>query len=167
MNDITARRQSGKNWLTKLLRIKPAFKVLALSVSKARARKEVVKILREWKKYGLEEVRVDKKANIVRAKVGELNCRSSHTDHPRSEADAKYVIVLRLRSVEFTAEFFNVLEHGRQANLSLVRLRAEGGAASSFNKVVETLTVVLKQRKFLVEDSTRAKDMRKLLAPRH
>lgn len=75
-------------------------------------------------------------------------------------------VVLRLRSVEFTAEFFNVLEHGRQANLSLVRLREEEGAASSFNKVVETLTVVLKQRKFLVEDSTRAKDMRKLLAPR-
>lgn len=74
MDDITAARQSGKNWLSKLLRIKPASKVMALNVSKARARKEVVKILREWKKYGMEDVRVDKKANIVRAKVGELNC---------------------------------------------------------------------------------------------
>lgn len=84
----------------------------------------------------------------------------------RAKANIFKKKVLRLRSVEFTAEFFNVLEHGRQANLSLVRLKEEGGAASSFNKVIETLTVVLKQRKFLVEDSTRAKDMRKLLALR-
>lgn len=48
-------------------------------------------------------------------------------------------------------------------NLSLIKLKQEQGATSSFNKVVDTLTVVMKQRNFVVEDSSRAKKMCKLL----
>lgn len=72
-------------------------------------------------------------------------------------------IVLRLREVEFTAEFYTVLEHGRQANLSLVRFKQERGAASSFNKVVETVQSMLKSRGMLVEDPARAKKMSRVL----
>lgn len=70
---------------------------------------------------------------------------------------------LRLRAVDFSAEFYTVLEHGRQANLSLVRFRQERGAASSFHKVVDTLEMVLKQRGLLVEDPDRAKNMARIL----
>lgn len=56
-----------------------------------------------------------------------------------------------------------MLEHGRQANLSLVRFNQDRGAASSFNKVVDTLQVVMKQRGILVEDPSRAKKMTKVL----
>lgn len=72
-------------------------------------------------------------------------------------------LVLRLREVEFTAEFYTVLEHGRQANLSLVRFKQERGAASSFNKVVETVQSMLKSRGMLVEDPARAKKMSRVL----
>jgi hypothetical protein len=65
--------------------------------------------------------------------------------------------------VEFTAEFYTVLEHGRQANLSLVRFKQERGAASSFNKVVETVQSMLKSRGMLVEDPARAKKMSRVL----
>lgn len=72
-------------------------------------------------------------------------------------------IVLRLREVEFTAEFFTVLEYGRQANLSLIRFKQERGAASSFNKAVDTVYLMLKQRGLVVEDSGRAKKMSRVL----
>lgn len=68
-----------------------------------------------------------------------------------------------MRPVEFSAEFYTVLEHGRHANLSLIRFRQERGAASSFHKVVDTLQMVLKQRGMLVEDPVRAKKMAKVL----
>lgn len=73
------------------------------------------------------------------------------------------VTVLRLKPVDFSAEFYTVLEHGRHANLSLVRFRQERGAASSFGKVVDTLQVVLRQREILVQDPARAKKMAKVL----
>ena len=71
--------------------------------------------------------------------------------------------VLRLREVEFTAEFYTVLEHGRQANLSLVRFKQERGAASSFNKVVDTMHMMLKSRDMIVQDTVRARKMSRVL----
>jgi hypothetical protein len=73
------------------------------------------------------------------------------------------ILVLRLREVEFTAEFYTVLEHGRQANLSLVKFKQERGAASSFNKVVDTVYQIMKSRGLIVEDPTRAKKMARVL----
>lgn len=70
---------------------------------------------------------------------------------------------LNLRPVEFSAEFYTVLEHRRHANLSLVRFRQERGAASSFHKVVDTLELVLKRRSYVVEDPARSKKMVKIL----
>jgi hypothetical protein len=70
---------------------------------------------------------------------------------------------LRLREVEFTAEFYTVLEHGHRANLSLVRFKQERGAASSFNKVVDTMYMMLKSRDMIVEDPVRAKKMARVL----
>nr|KMM66857.1 BR serine/threonine-protein kinase 1 [Coccidioides posadasii RMSCC 3488] len=136
---------SSQNWFMKFFRIKAASKVIALNAPKARARKEVIKILREWKRYGIEGIRVDKQNSVIRGRVGELN-------------------FLRLRPVEFSAELFTVLEYGRHVSLSLIRLKQERGAASSFRKVVETLIAVLKQRKLLVEDTVKAKKMAKVLS---
>lgn len=56
-----------------------------------------------------------------------------------------------------------MLEHGRQANLSLVRFKQERGAASSFNKVVDTVQMMLKHRGLIVEDQVRAKKMSRVL----
>jgi hypothetical protein len=55
---------------------------------------------------------------------------------------------LRLRPVEFTAEFYTILEH---ANLSIVRFRRQNGAASSFHKVVDTLQMMLSKRGLTVD----------------
>lgn len=67
----------SQNWFMKIFNIKPASRVFALSVSKPRAKKEILKILREWKKYGMEKIRFDRQSNVLRARVGERNCKHS------------------------------------------------------------------------------------------
>ncbi|KAJ5092583.1 hypothetical protein NUU61_007453 [Penicillium alfredii] len=135
---------ANQNWFARVFQIKPATRVIALNTSKVKGRKEVYKLLREWREYGMENVYLDKTNSVVHGRVGERN-------------------FLRLRAVEFTAEFYTVLEHGRQANLSLVRFKQERGAASSFKEVVETVQMTLKHRGLVVEDPARAKKMTRVL----
>lgn len=65
--------------------------------------------------------------------------------------------------MEFSAEFYTVLEHGRPANLSLVRFKQERGSASSLNKVVDTVYMMLKHRGLIVEDPIRERKMVRVL----
>ena len=64
-----------QNWLARFLRIKPAVNVLCFQVSKMRARKEVAAIFREWRKYGMRDIMVDKVAGRIWARVDVKNCR--------------------------------------------------------------------------------------------
>lgn len=52
-----------------------------------------------------------------------------------------------------------MLEHKREANLSVVRFRQVRGAASSLGKVVDSLGVAMGQRELLVQDPGKAKKM--------
>ncbi|KAL4977864.1 hypothetical protein BDW66DRAFT_165289 [Aspergillus desertorum] len=135
-------RSSNKtdNWFARVFQFKPATRVVALNTSKIEGRKEIYRLLREWKQYGIEYIHLDKPNSIIYGRIGESN-------------------FLRLRPVEFSADFYTVIEDGRQANLSVVRFKQERGAASSFNKVVDTLCMVMKKRGLLVEDPMRAKSM--------
>ncbi|KAE8404675.1 hypothetical protein BDV37DRAFT_293732 [Aspergillus pseudonomiae] len=131
------------NWFARMFQFTPATKALALNTSKMKGRKEVHKILREWKPYGMS-VHYDKADGIIHGKVTRSNFR-------------------RIRPVAFSAEFYTVLEDGRRGNLSLVRFKQERGAVSSFNQVIDTLDMVMKQRGLLVEDPVRAQQMMKVL----
>ena len=62
------------------------------------------------------------------------------------------VLVLKIKAVHFTAELFAVLQHGQRANLCIARFTQTRGAASSFQKVVETLQMVLMAKGLLIED---------------
>jgi serine/threonine-protein kinase HSL1, negative regulator of Swe1 kinase len=64
-----------QNWLARLFRVKPATRYLCLHTSKRRARQEVAILLREWRKYGIRDVEVDKERNVVFARVGASNCK--------------------------------------------------------------------------------------------
>jgi hypothetical protein len=67
----------SQNWFTKFFHVKPATKLITLSVSKARARKEIVKILKEWRKYGLRDVASEKRTQsgeVIRGRVDDTNC---------------------------------------------------------------------------------------------
>ncbi|KAF7518786.1 hypothetical protein PCG10_010563 [Penicillium crustosum] len=145
-NPFSQKRRSiaNHNWFARVFQIKPATQVIALNTSKVKGRKELYKLLREWRDFGMEDVYLDKTNSIVHGRVSEAN-------------------FLHLREVEFTAEFYTVLEHGHQANLSLVRFKQERGAASSFNRVVETVQNTLMRRGMVVEDPSRAKKMSRVL----
>lgn len=71
----TRQIEPRQNWLAKLFNIKPAVKTICFSVSNRRARQEIVTILKEWKRYGIRELQVDKKRNIVFGKVAAKNCK--------------------------------------------------------------------------------------------
>jgi len=64
-----------QNWLAKLFNVKPAVKLICFSVSDRRARQEIVTVLKDWKRYGIRELQVDKKANRVFGKVAAKNCK--------------------------------------------------------------------------------------------
>jgi hypothetical protein len=63
-----------QNWLARLFRVKPAMRHLCFNILKRRARQEVAILLREWRKYGVRDVEVDKERNIIFARVGAKNC---------------------------------------------------------------------------------------------
>ncbi|KAI3396323.1 hypothetical protein diail_12289 [Diaporthe ilicicola] len=143
--DIVARKiEPQQNWLARLFRVKPAMRYLCLQISRRRARQEVAILLREWRKWGIRDVEVDKERNIVFARVGKKN-------------------FLDIREVHFAVEIITVIEHGKRNHLSIVRFTQEKGAASSFHKVVDTMNSVFTSRGLLVQDNRKAKMMIKTL----
>jgi serine/threonine-protein kinase HSL1 (negative regulator of Swe1 kinase) len=68
--------QINQNWFAKFFHIKPASRVLVLQINKAKARKEIVKKLKEWRKYGIRDVIVEKRAggDVIRGRVDAQNC---------------------------------------------------------------------------------------------
>lgn len=68
---------ANQNWFARVFQIKPASRVIALNTSKVKGRKEVYKLLREWRDYGMEDVYMDKSNSVVHGRVGEVNCEST------------------------------------------------------------------------------------------
>lgn len=155
-----------QNWLARFLRIKPAVSVLCFQVSKVRARKEIAGVFREWRKYGIRDIVIDKDAGRIWAKVAEKNCKfvfdlrlvaffhPSPSKSPRHDPTNPNT-ALNIKPVSLAVELFTVLHHGRKANLSIARFTQERGAKSSFNRVMEALESVLMARGFLVEEGGR------------
>ncbi|KAI9839727.1 MAG: hypothetical protein M1837_002046 [Sclerophora amabilis] len=137
--------QPQRNWLTRFLHIKPASKILCFDAGRLRARREIIAILKDWRKYGLKDVTIHKQRNIIFGRVDAQN-------------------FLHIRPVSFAAEIFTVLEHGKRANLSIARFTQEKGAASSFQKVVDTLETLLSERGLITQDQKRKRAMMKVLS---
>ena len=74
---------------------------------------------------------------------------------------------LDMKEVAFAAEIFTLIhqprKHGKKKFLSIARVTQERGAASSFHKVVETLTTVLQIRGVLITEEMTTRMMIKTL----
>jgi len=68
--------EASQNWFAKFLHLKPATSVIVMQASKAHTRKEVVKILRDWQKFGIRDVAVERRqtGDVIRARVDATNC---------------------------------------------------------------------------------------------
>jgi serine/threonine-protein kinase HSL1 (negative regulator of Swe1 kinase) len=75
------RSLANHNWFARVFQIKPATQVIALNTSKAKARKELYKLLREWRDFGMEDVYLDKANSIVHGRVCEANCKLTNPAH--------------------------------------------------------------------------------------
>lgn len=72
----TRQIEPQQNWLARLFHVKPATRLVCFTISKRRARQEVTNLLKEWRKYGIRDVTVDRQRNIVFGRVGAQNCKS-------------------------------------------------------------------------------------------
>lgn len=73
-SDSSRHIEVKQNWLARLFRVKPATDYLCMTMSRRKARRQVAKLLREGRRYGIRDVQVDKDRNIVFARVGAPNC---------------------------------------------------------------------------------------------
>jgi serine/threonine-protein kinase HSL1 (negative regulator of Swe1 kinase) len=64
-----------RSWIAKLFNVKPLVKYICFTVSKRKARREIVKVLKDWKRYGIRGVQVDLARNVVFGRVGAENCK--------------------------------------------------------------------------------------------
>ncbi|KAK0615794.1 hypothetical protein B0T17DRAFT_496622 [Bombardia bombarda] len=140
----TRKIEVEQNWLARLFRVKPATRYLCFGITKRRARQEIAILLKDWRKYGIKNVEVDKERNIVFARVGAKN-------------------YLNLKEVSFAVELMTVIEHGKRNQLAIARFTQEKGAASSFHKVVDEMNSQFSSRALLVTDQQKSRMMIKTL----
>ncbi|TKA81004.1 hypothetical protein B0A49_01515 [Cryomyces minteri] len=161
-----------RSWFARFLHIKPASKILCLQVGRGKARTEIVKLLRQWRQYGIRDLMFDRERNVINGRVDKVNRKLQHLPlslsifhlFDQSEpAESSLRADLQIKPVAFAAQLYVVLEHGRRAQLCLARFTQTKGAASSFRKVIDTLESVLGQRGLLVEDEAQWRDMCEVL----
>jgi len=132
------------NWLSRFLHIKPASKTLCFHIGRGRVRQDLVRLLRDWQRFGVQDVSFNREINAISGRVD----KSNH---------------LKIKPVSFVIELFVVLEHGRRANLCLARFTQTRGAASSFRKVVDIIEDVCRARCMLVVDEEKKASMMEVL----
>ncbi|KAL1644514.1 serine/threonine-protein kinase gin4 [Didymella pomorum] len=132
------------NWLSRFLHIKPASRTLCFHVGRGKVRGDLVRLLRDWQRFGVRDVTFDRTANTINARVDKIN-------H------------LNIKPVSFVIELFVVLEHGNRANLCLARFTQIRGAASSFRKVVDIVEDVCRAKSMLVEGQEKQATMMAVL----
>lgn len=62
-----------KNWLSRFLHIKPATKTLCFHVGRGKVRQDLVRLLRDWQRFGVRDVSFDRNTNIIRGRVDKAN----------------------------------------------------------------------------------------------
>jgi serine/threonine-protein kinase HSL1 (negative regulator of Swe1 kinase) len=61
------------NWLSRFLHIKPANKTLCFHIGRGKVRQDLVRMLRDWQRFGVRDVTFDRKTNNINARVGKNN----------------------------------------------------------------------------------------------
>jgi serine/threonine-protein kinase HSL1 (negative regulator of Swe1 kinase) len=127
-----------RSWFARFLNIKPASKLLCLSIPRGRARQELVTLLKEWQRYGVRDLEYSREHNIIYARIDKINS-------------------LNIKPVAFRVELFVVLEHGNKVGLSIARFVQVKGAASGFRSALEVIDDFMRKREWLIEDEEKVK----------
>ena len=133
------------NWFARFLHVKPAKRVLALGASRDLAIREIYSIFKDWRRYGMHEVTLDKKRNRIIAAVDDDN-------------------TLQVKPVTLMCEVFSILVNNRAQGMAVVKFNQQKGAKSSFDRAVSAMKNVLKGRGLIVTQKSKAREMRHCLA---
>jgi hypothetical protein len=66
-------REVQMNWLSRFLHIKPASKTLCFQVGRGRVRQDLDRLLRDWQRFGVRDVNLDRNNNVINARVDKSN----------------------------------------------------------------------------------------------
>lgn len=122
----------------------PTPQLFCLQLPRISAIQEIRSILRDWRRYGLYNVRVNQEAGTVRATVSEDNG-------------------FDMKPVSLVATIHAVAVDGNAGGLSIVKVTAEWGNRNSFQKACEALNVVLRDRNLIVMSRHVAREMKAAL----
>lgn len=61
------------NWLSRFLHIKPASRTLCFHIGRGKVRQDLVRLLRDWQRFGIRDVTYDRETNIINARVDKNN----------------------------------------------------------------------------------------------
>jgi serine/threonine-protein kinase HSL1 (negative regulator of Swe1 kinase) len=59
------------------LHIKPASKTLCFHIGRGKARQDLVRLLRDWQRFGVQDVSFDRETNVINARVDKNNRKYS------------------------------------------------------------------------------------------
>lgn len=65
-----------RNWFQRVLNVRPANRIIYCNISALQCRREILKLYKDWLKYGLVIVKDDRKGLVLRARVGNPNSES-------------------------------------------------------------------------------------------
>lgn len=66
-----------RSWLTRFLHIKPASRIMCFETGRGRVRTELVRLLRNWRSYGLRDIVLDREKNLIFGRLAAENCEFS------------------------------------------------------------------------------------------
>lgn len=61
------------NWLSHFLHIKPASKTLCFQIGRGKVRQDLVRLLRDWQRFGVHDVSLDRESNSINARIDKNN----------------------------------------------------------------------------------------------
>jgi serine/threonine-protein kinase HSL1 (negative regulator of Swe1 kinase) len=61
------------NWLSRFLHIKPTNKTLSFHIGRGKVRQDLVRLLRDWQRFGIRDVTFDRETNMINARVDKSN----------------------------------------------------------------------------------------------
>ena len=64
-----------RNWIARILHIKPASQPMCFQIPRGRVRQALVRLLRSWKDAGIDDVVFDREKNLIFARIVNDNCR--------------------------------------------------------------------------------------------
>jgi serine/threonine-protein kinase HSL1 (negative regulator of Swe1 kinase) len=65
------------NWLSRFLHIKPANKTLCFHIGRGKVRQDLVRLLRDWQRFGIRDVNFNRETNTINARVDKSNRKYS------------------------------------------------------------------------------------------